>query len=418
MKLILQLAAKDIRRRVRSPLGILVLLAFPLLFAGMLALVFGGGDDASPKVRLLLEDRDGGVVSRALGSAFTSQQLGELFEVRTVKSGEGESMMEQGEASALLILPEGMTRDVLAGTPVRLRLVRNPAEGILPEIAEQVIAVLVDVLDGGARTLRGPLDQLRPYLEDAEAAPSDEAISVISIAFKRVAEGAGEFVFPPAITLEGAFAETESEGPTRTRTLFVFILPGVAVYALFLVGDAAMRDILTEAQEGTLRRQLAGPVRPATLLIAKVVYTLLLSSVSLAILSLVGVFFVPGKINAAAFAAVSFSVVVAVAGASAAVYGFARSERLGSTVASVVYLVFAFAGGSFVPLQSLPGAVRAVAPLSPFYWGTTAYQSLLVRDAGLIEVLPNVAVLSGIGAVMLIVGAIALHRSLRRGSLS
>ena len=40
------LLGKDLRRRRRSPLGVLVMLAFPLVFSGMLALAFGGdGDD-------------------------------------------------------------------------------------------------------------------------------------------------------------------------------------------------------------------------------------------------------------------------------------------------------------------------------------------------------------------------------------
>ena len=417
MRLLVHLVAKDLRRKIRAPLGILILLSFPLLFAGMLALVFGGNGDETPKVRLLLEDRDGGLLSGALGSAFTSRQLGDLFEVRTVGAGEGKPLMDAGEASALLVLPEGLTRDVLDGKAVRLELVRNPSEGILPEIAEQVTAVLVDVLDGGARALRGPLDQLRPYLEDSGAGPTDEAVSVIAIAFKRAAEGAGEFLFPPAIALEGAFGGTEKEPTSPTATIFLFILPGVAVYALFLVGDSAMRDILTEAQQGTLRRQMTGPVNVGTVLLAKVVFTLLVSLASLSILSAVGFFVVRGPVSVSAFVAVSLAVVLAVAGAAATVYGFARTERVGATVASVVYLVFAFAGGSFVPLQSLPAPLRAVAPLSPFYWGTSAYQKMLLDGAGLADVLPNVGVLSTIGGVLFLVGAFSLRQAVRRGSL-
>lgn len=423
MRTVVRLVAKDLLRRIRSPLSILVTLAFPVLFAGMLALVFGGGGDAVPKVRLLVEDRDGGLLANALKSAFTSQQMGRFFEVRNVKAGEGRGLIEDGEASALLVLPEGLTRDLIDGKPARLDLVRNPAEGILPEIAEQVTLVLVDVLDGGARVLRDPLDRLRPLLEGTDAAPTDAAVAALSVEFKRAIEGAGTFVFPPAITLEGAFgSETAEEEPAEpespTGTIFLFILPGVAVYALFMVGDGAMRDIVTEAQEGTLRRQLAGPVGAGTILFAKVVFTGLLALLGLLILSGVGAFFVPRPVDLAAFALVSIAVVLAVSGASAAIYGFARTERLGATVASVLYLVLAFAGGSFVPLGSLPAALRAVAPVSPFYWGTTAFQKILSDGAGVADVLGNVAILAGLGAVLVATGSWALGRAVRKGRLA
>jgi ABC-2 type transport system permease protein len=423
MRLVLRLVAKDLKRRIRSPLSVLVPLAFPVLFAGMLALVFGGGGEAVPKVRLLVEDRDGGLLANALKSVFTSQQVGRFFEVRNVKAGEGRGLIEEGEASALLVLPEGLTPDLIDGKPVRLELVRNPAEGILPEIAEQVTLVLVDVLEGGARVLRDPLDRLRPVLEGTGAAPTDATVAALSVEFKRAIEGAGTFVLPPAITLEGAFgSEAEDEEPAESESpiaaIFLFILPGVAVYALFMVGDGAMRDVVTEAQEGTLRRQLAGPVGAGTILFAKVAFTSLLALLALVILSAVGAFFVPRPVDLAAFALVSLAVVLAVSGAAAAIYGFARTERLGATVASVLYLVLAFAGGSFVPLGSLPASLRAVAPVSPFFWGTTAFQKILSDGAGVEDVLANVAILAGLGAVLLATGSWALGRAVRNGRLA
>ena len=45
MRLLLAMVGKDLRRRARSPLPTLLLLLFPLLFAGMIALTFGGGDN-------------------------------------------------------------------------------------------------------------------------------------------------------------------------------------------------------------------------------------------------------------------------------------------------------------------------------------------------------------------------------------
>ena len=57
MGLVAHLVAKDLKRKMRSPLGLIAVLCFPLLFAGMIALAFGRGDSI-PKVRMLVANED------------------------------------------------------------------------------------------------------------------------------------------------------------------------------------------------------------------------------------------------------------------------------------------------------------------------------------------------------------------------
>ena len=413
MRLLLLLVSKDLKRKLRAPLGILVLLAFPLVFAGMLALVFGSSD--SPKVRLLVENRDDGFLASALSSAFTSKQMAEHFDVRTVGRGEGEAAIEAGEGSALLVLPERLTQDVLDGKPVTLELVRNPAEGILPEVAEQLARILTEVLDGGARVLREPLDQLRPYLEEGAPAPSDASIATLSIAFKRTIEGAESFVFPPAITLKGAFGTTPKREGGTGSLIFLAVLPGVAVYALFLVGG--QRDA------GRSRRGDAGhdaaPARGAH----------------------------RGRHPAGGEGALLRGARAGGAGHllrrgrrlpahAPAIPGYLASlwrwswpwsarrrwstawpapSAEGSTFASAIYLTMGFLGGSFVDVGNLPQTMQAIARWTPFYWATSGYRTLLEKGGGLTDVLPGIAVLSVLGVVLLIAGSFFLRRTVARG---
>ena len=414
MRPITLLVAKDLRRKFRAPLGLAITLSFPLIFAGMLALVFGSHGDAIPKVRLLVENRDqDALLSGGLVSALTSTQMAEYFDVKVVRE-EGAALMEKGEASALL-------RILVDGAPVSLVLVRNPAEGILPEIAEQAAQTLAEALSGGSRVLRRPLEQLRPYFESGGVRITDDGVAAISVAIKRSIEGARPFLAPPVITLEGAFASNPAD-PTGSKRgngvsqIFLLVLPGVAVYTLFLVGDQGMRDLLTEAAEGTLRRQLAGPIDARTLLVGKAAYTAVLASLALAVLSIVGVLVGSTGADPLGFLVLSLALILAVTGAAATVYGFARTERQGATLASVVYLVLGFAGGSFLPLESLPPSVRAIAPFSPFYWGSQGYRRLVADRAGLGSILPNVTVLAGLGIVLLAIGAAALGSVVRRGA--
>ena len=424
MRRVRLLVVKDLKRKIRAPLGLLVVLAFPLLFAGMIGLVFGSKGESVPRVRLLVENRDGdSFLSGSLVSALTSTQMAEYFDVKVVHD-EGAALMEKGEASALLRIPEGFASDLLDGRPMTLALVRNPAEGILPEIAEQSARMLVEVLDGGARVLRGPLDDLRPFIGTGKPEITDQSVAAISVAVRHAFDGAATFLTPPAITLADAFVTrapaSEPSGrkknPDSALNIFLFVLPGVAVYALFLVGDQGMRDLLTEMAAGTLRRQMAGPIDAGTLVLAKAAFTAVLAGIAAALLAIVGAFAGGAGVDPAGFVLLSLALVLAVTGASATIYGLARNERQGATLASLVYLVLAFAGGAFIPLQSLPPAVRAVAVISPFYWATAGYRSLLAEDAGVAGILPNAGVLAAIGVVCLAIGARALGRAVRRGA--
>ena len=423
MRLVPHLVAKDLKRKLRSPMGLLVVLSFPILFAGMIALAFGRGGDAIPKVRMLVANEDDGLLANAVASAFTSQQGARVFETRSVGEEEGRALMERGEGSALLVIPTGFTRDVLDGKPVVLKLTRNPSEGILPEVAEQAVGMIVDVLDAGRRVLDEPLAQLRPLLDDG-ASPSDADVIAVSLLVKRALEKNGDLLFPPAITLEGelfggkaATGEQPASGG-NTSAIFLLILPGIAVYAIFLVGDQAMRDVMTERTLGTLRRQLAGPVTVGTYVIGKAVTTAVLSLLSLAVLTAVGAVALREPVSLPAFALVSLGLVLAITGTSALIYGVSRTERQAATMASVLYLVMAFVGGSFFRLESLPAILRSIAPLTPFYWATEGYREVLERKADVLTVLPHAGILTAIGVVLLAAGGAALARAAKRGAVA
>lgn len=423
--LLAHLVVKDIKRRLRSPLGLVIVLSFPVVFAGMIALAFGRQGDAVPKVRMLVANADDGLLGGALASAFSSTQAGKVFESRAVDAATGRELMEQGKASALLIVPPEFTKDVLDGRPVVLRLVRNPAEGVLPEIAEQTAGTLVDVLDAGRRVLDEPLADLRPFLGSDGRAPTDSEIVTLSLVVKRAIEKNSALLLPPAVTLEsellGNAPPPAEEGSTKSGTtsgIFLLILPGVAVYAIFLVGDQAMRDVMTERTLGTLRRQLAGPMTVRTYVVGKALYTATLSLAALTVLTVIGALVLRQPVSVAGFVAVSLALIVAITGMSALIYGLSRTERQAATLASIVYLVMAFIGGSFFRLESLPPALRTFAPLTPFYWATEGYRAVLEQGAGLTRVLPNVGVLVAIGIVFLAVGGASLHRAAKRGALA
>jgi ABC-2 type transport system permease protein len=425
MRVIVHLVAKDLLRMTRSPLGLIAVLCFPLLFAGMIALAFGKGEASIPKVRMLVANEDDGLLATGVASVFTSQQSSKIFDTKTVTAAEGRALMESGKASALLTIPKGFTNDVLDGKPVTLRLLRNPAEGILPEIAEQTAGALVDVLDGGRRVFDEPITDLKPLLADDGKGPTDADVVAISLEVKRAIESLSGWVDPPAIALESAMfessaatpqpADPKKTGPTPSA-IFLLVLPGVAVYGLFLVADQGMRDVMTERTLGTLRRQLAGPIKAETIILGKAVYTATLAAAAIAVIGGIGAAVLSAPVSLPAFLLLSGALVLAVTGTTAVIYGAARTERQASTLGNMIFLAMGFLGGGFFRVEGLPSAVRGIAPFTPLYWGTQGYRALLENGAGVAGIAKNAAVLGAMGVVLLTIGALALRRTARRGA--
>jgi ABC-2 type transport system permease protein len=415
------LVRKDLQRRVRAPLSTLVILAFPLVLSGIIALAFGGRDAKPPKVRLLLDNQDGGLAGTLISSAFSRPEAAPYFEVETA-GPDALQRLEKDGFSALLRIPAGLTDALLDGRTVTLELVRNPSQSILPEVAEQITDVIADGLSSASYTLQGPLKGLTPLLK-TEKGPSDKEVAAVSVTVNQWVRGSSRYLFPPAVKLtpvqlEKTGGETKIAGASPTTSVFLFVLPGVAVFALFTLGDQVMRDLLTERTKGTLRRLLAGPVGTGTVIVAKALTAAVMALAALLILAIVAGFaagFPAGRgVDPTGFVLLSLALVLAVTGLASTVYGLSKDDRQGSTIGSVLYLVLAFSGGSFLPLDSLPAALRAVSPFSLFYWGTLGYQTLLAGGR-LGEVLPNIGVLAVSGLALLALGGALLRRRMLRG---
>ncbi|MEA2562020.1 MAG: linearmycin/streptolysin transport system permease protein [Acidobacteriota bacterium] len=410
------LVRKDLRRRLRSPLSTILVLVFPLVLASILAMAFGAGETRAPKVRLLIDDQDGKLVGSLVAQAFARPEAAQYFEVE--KAGpDALERLEKGEFSALLRLPEGLTDALLEGRAAELVLVRNPAQSILPEVAEQITQVLADGLSAASYSLRGPLNELRPLL-GAGQGPSDQSVASVSVTVNQWIARSGKYVFPPAITLKPVQLEKPGAKPAGGSggiSVFLIVLPGLAVFSLFTLGDMVMRDLLGEGTRGTLRRVLAGPVTPGTVVAAKAATAAVVAVAGLLILAAIAGLVARRGVNFAGFALLSLALIAAVTGLASTIYGLARNERQGSTIGNVVYMVLAFSGGSFLPLDSLPPAMRAVSPLSLFYWGTQGYKALLVDGGGLRDVLLHTGILAGSGLALLAVGGALLRRRVLRG---
>jgi ABC-2 type transport system permease protein len=424
---------KDLRLRLRSPLAPLVFLAFPFLFSGLVALAFGGGGSRTPRFPLALVDEDGGLVAKLVRGALGQKQAAQYLEVVEADLAGAEDLIAHNKIAGAIVIPSGFSEAVLDRRPIELRVIRNPAASIGPVAVEQTAEFIAVLLEGAARVLAEPIDRVRAMMRDKHGSgwAPDGNVADVAMMVNRSLRGIGRFVFPPAIELRRAptplgveaaadttaSASASAPGAGRNEFTLIFqqILPGMATFALFMLGIGLAADLFRERSARTLARMLASPLPASAVIAGKVLATLIVGLVVTIAMSLVGGLLLGARANPAAFALLALAFLLAVNGFITFLYSCAKDERQGGTITSIILMVMAFLGGSFIPLEALPAFARQLAPFTLNYWAINGFRTLLFSNAGIPAVAPALIVLTLVGTGSILAGGLTLRRRFARG---
>jgi ABC-type multidrug transport system permease subunit len=88
----------------------------------------------------------------------------------------------------------------------------------------------------------------------------------------------------------------------------------------------------------------------------------------------------------------------------------ARTPSQAGALNAVVALSLAAIGGVFIPLSQAPESLAVISQVTPHYWFLRGINSLAVSTTGLVDILPSILVLMGMGVAL---GAIGLVRAAR-----
>ena len=191
-----------------------------------------------------------------------------------------------------------------------------------------------------------------------------------------------------------------------------FLMPGVIGLSIMQLGLFSVAfSFVTMKREGVLRRLLATPLNPATLLVAQVFTRLVVVVIQTVILAAVAVF-----VFGAEFAGNFFAVLLA-AGMGGAVFlalgfavsGWARTEQQAAPLANIVSLPMMFLSGVFFSRDVLPNVLRTVTDYLPLTYLVEAIRGMTVQGDSIITQWPNFLGL----AVWLVVAFVIANRLFR-----
>ncbi|HSO90750.1 MAG TPA: ABC transporter permease [Arthrobacter sp.] len=385
MNAIVAIAAVELRRFLRDRSNIFFVFIFPLMLILLLGSQFGAGS-GQPRVTIA---GPGSGLAQALSAELESSG------VDVTASGEDAARadLSRGRTDVGVFLDEADADAYDAGRPAELDVVmasQSSAQAVMQQVRTAVQAVGLDRSQLAALTGAGiPEDQARPALDQAAA-----QVAVPTVAIVDTGDVAQEFRGLGRFDL----------GASQQLLLFVFLSS--------LTGAATL---IQARRFGVVGRVMSSPVSSGQIVSGQALGRFAIAFVQGGFIMagtalLFGVDW--GNLWLSALVLVLFC---AVAAAAAMIVGSVMDNDTAAAGVGVGGgLVLAGLGGCMVPPEFFPDTLAAISFATPHRWAYEALAAIQRHDGTLADVLPELGVLAGMAAALLLLGAWLLRRSLNR----
>lgn len=394
----IQLLAKD-----RGSLAVLFLL--PLLFSslyGTINMQVWGGDGAIVLLDVCLVNQDEGMFGEEITKAL--QGIDELNVETFDAVADAEQRVAEGEATAAIVIPAGFTHDIDAYTSTSIDVIVDPAQ---PEAASIVTGIMDQVV--AEVTIWGEVQYgVRTVLDESgllAGASPEEQRAIGAQTMGAIMTQLSELRRTPAIVvasenLEGATVTTEG----ALQAFFAYLFPAITVMFVFFVVSSIATSLLAERETGTLRRLLAGPIPRGAIIAGKMLAYVLLVCLQLVVLLGVGSIFFGMPLGQSPVGLVLLTLVVALVATALGMLlaAMAKTSRQADGAGIVLSFVLAGIGGCVglaAPITRMEGFISVLGQLTPHAHAVEGYYSLMAENATLVQILPEIGILLGMGIV-------------------
>ncbi|MGZ4372520.1 MAG: ABC transporter permease [Gaiellaceae bacterium] len=377
MRPALIILGKDLRQRLRDRSALLVAIVVPLVLASIFGLIFHNAIGGRVSFKVGLVDQDHGPAAQAFNSAALAplERRGLITVVREPTLAAGRSAADQSKVAATFVVPAGFSTAVGHGGTASLRVLGNIDSSMGVQVAESIARSFADGTDTArivvaATGANGISNQL--------VASIPKPISIADVSTKRRQLDAG-----------------------------TFYAAGMAVFFLFFTVQFGISSILEERRDGTLARMLVAPIHRNAVLTGKLLTSLVLGFVSMAVLAIATHFLLSAHwgnvlgvtilIGAGVLAATCVMTLVAT---------LARTPDQAQSWQTMVALVLGMLGGAFFPVAQAGGLLATLSLATPQAWFMRGLENM-TGGAGVSAVLGPVA---AILAFATITGALAFTR--------
>jgi ABC-2 type transport system permease protein len=401
----LAIAWKEIQIVVRDRGSLAILFLLPVMLSAFLSNmnIMANQEEAEEaiQIEILLVNQDTGVFGEQLEGAIL--QIPQLAVEFLASATEAEDRVSKGEAVAAVVIPPEFSRKVDGYIPTAIEIIIDPAQ---PEGASIVTGIMNQAV--GEVTIWGEIQYgVRTIVDESgqlarASTPEQEAVAAQTLG--AIMTRLGEMRRNPAIAVVSESLEgVEDKG--WLESFFAYVFPGFTVMFIFFIVGIVGESLLHEREVGTMRRLLAAPIPPRSVIGGKILAYMLVACAQVVVMFAVGAVLVnmPLGESPLGLVVVSLSVAFVATAMGAALAALVRSAKQADNLGPVLGIVLAGIGGalplSVAPVSRTEGAMAVLAKFTPHGHAVEAYYSLMADNASLADVLPEVGILLGMGAV-------------------
>jgi ABC-2 type transport system permease protein len=336
----------------------------------MQLLLFGYAINTDPKyLPTLVEMADNGPVARAVVSGMANSDYFKFKGVVTSQE-DGDQALRNGTANFVVVIPPDFERDIVRGLHPSVLLTADASDPTAAAGAVGAINGIVAVAI--AETLTGPL-------QAAAGAPA-----------------------PFSVVVHRQF---NPEGATSTN-----IVPGLlaVILSMTMVMITAVA-IVRESEKGTMETLIATPVRPAEVMLGKIIPYVFVGYVQTVIFLLAArvLFSVPFEGNPPAFF-VGFNLYLIVNLALGFLIStLTRSQMQAMQVSFFTLLPTILLSGFMFPFAGMPGWAQAIGTAIPATHFLRLVRKVMLKGAGIVDIAGDMLAIS---LIMAVIVGIALMR--------
>jgi ABC-2 type transport system permease protein len=405
---VIRVGLVNLRRDVVAQLMAFVL---PVVFFSVFAVIFADRGGHTSRVGIAVVDEDRSELSRRLVAGLQAEAALRVRTAHRPAKGSDEQPLDREDARQLVrrgdvpiavVLPQGLGEAGLwfgGQEGPKVLLLADVSDPIAPQMVQgllQKVAMTAapDLVMGGGISLferyagaltpeqQKAVDDWLPVLRERPAAPGGRDGAATS-------GGMAGLVATEVV-------DVMRDASTR-KPIVAFYAAGIGVMFLLFACAGAGGALIEEQESGTLERLLSSRLGMSRLLLGKWLYLVVLGFLQLAVMFVWGaaVFGLDLVGHLAGFALATLFTASAAAGFGLTLASACRTRAQLGGISTIVILVMSALGGSMFPRFLMPESMQKVGLLTFNGWALDAYLKVFWRDAPLLDLWPQLAVLGG-----------------------
>ncbi len=397
--------------------------------------VFGGSGSGPQGIRLAVLNQSTSPVAKSIESSLDTIKA--FYVIKSFKTDSGKTVVfdtlsiqeyvRTGKAAAALVLPPDTYADTSVGLYVKFYFdPKNDMEmqtvrGLIQQVVfSQFPSVMAQSglrqaerylgIKPGSAFNRNMASLIHKYFKVDTNVILHPKLSDFKIAGNDSTRGNASFLDNIVRIENQQLVGKEMKNQWATRSV-----GGWGIMFLMFTLTATSSSLFDERKSGVLMRMLTSPVSRTHILWNKYIFNMSLGIIQLLFMFIFGwlMFQVDIFSNFLNLMMVVIAASVACTALGMLIAAFSQTRQQANGLGTLLILSMSAIGGAWFPTSFMPSTIQFFSKLTVVYWAMEGFLEVLWRGVGFISILPHLAILFGIGALLNMVSV----RQFRKGHI-